>query len=217
MNRSKATATTLCQKCLKKGHYSYECTSAKQERPYVSRPSRTQQLLNPKLAPKIIEAPPRGAVEAKADLASAKKPPEADVTAPKPRRRSRSYSSDSDSVSSISTRSSKARSPPTSRREEDQGIPAQPTRDATESGRMSATKRRRSRSPSRANGDHASRSDQSRNRQRSRSPFRPTLREAPAPISLDRSGNHAPLGKRERSLSPYSRRVALSRGHGHGP
>ncbi|KAK5701942.1 hypothetical protein LTR97_004760 [Elasticomyces elasticus] len=214
MNRSKATATTLCQKCLKKGHYSYECTSAKQERPYVSRPSRTQQLLNPKLAPKIIEAPPRGAVEAKADSVSAKKPQEADVTASNPVRRS--YSSDSDSVSSISTRSSKARSPPTSRPEENQGIQAQPARDATESGRMSAAKRRRSRSPSRASGDRASRSDHSRNRQRSRSPFRPTLGEAPAPISHNRSENHAPLEKRERSLSPYSRRVALSRGHGHG-
>ncbi|KAK5724435.1 hypothetical protein LTR15_004480 [Elasticomyces elasticus] len=194
----------------------YECTSAKQERPYVSRPSRTQQLLNPKLAPKFIEAPPRGAVEAKAESVSAKKPQEADVTASNPKRRSTSYSSDSDSVSSISTRSSKARSPPTSRPEENQGIPAQPARDATESGRMSAAKRRRSRSPSRANGDRASRSDHSRNRQRSRSSFRPTLREAPAPISHNRSENHAPLEKRERSLSPYSRRVALSRGHGHG-
>jgi hypothetical protein len=69
--RSRATATTLCQKCLKKDmssppstltqctdifarHYSYECKASDQERPYTSRPSRTQQLLNPKLAPKLM-------------------------------------------------------------------------------------------------------------------------------------------------------------------
>jgi len=38
---------------LKKGHYSYECRESVQARPYVSRPSRTQQLLNPKLAPRL--------------------------------------------------------------------------------------------------------------------------------------------------------------------
>lgn len=41
------------------GHYSYECTAAQQDRPYVSRPSRTQQLSDPKLAPKIVEAEPK--------------------------------------------------------------------------------------------------------------------------------------------------------------
>ncbi|KAL7623369.1 hypothetical protein AAE478_007050 [Parahypoxylon ruwenzoriense] len=34
-------------------HYSYECKASAQERPYVSRPSRTQQLFNPKLMPKL--------------------------------------------------------------------------------------------------------------------------------------------------------------------
>jgi hypothetical protein len=34
-------------------HYSYECKAAPQERPYVPRPSRTQQLFNPKLMPKL--------------------------------------------------------------------------------------------------------------------------------------------------------------------
>ncbi|PSS27340.1 hypothetical protein M430DRAFT_38122 [Amorphotheca resinae ATCC 22711] len=56
---SKATASTTCQKCLKKGHYSYECKTVIQERPYVSRPSRTQQLLNPKLAPKLTSDVPQ--------------------------------------------------------------------------------------------------------------------------------------------------------------
>ncbi|KAL4759620.1 zinc finger CCHC-type containing 10 [Aspergillus foveolatus] len=50
---TKATASTLCQKCLKRGHYSYECKVTAQERPYLARPSRTQQLLNPKLRPQL--------------------------------------------------------------------------------------------------------------------------------------------------------------------
>jgi hypothetical protein len=73
---SKASASTLCQKCLKRDtytpllcmtleancylrHYSYECKAAAQERPYVSRPSRTQQLQNPKLAPKLMSDVPQ--------------------------------------------------------------------------------------------------------------------------------------------------------------
>ncbi|KAL1586781.1 hypothetical protein WHR41_04643 [Cladosporium halotolerans] len=56
---SKASASTLCQKCLKRGHFSYECTASQQDRPYISRPSRTQQLLNPKLAPKITNTAPK--------------------------------------------------------------------------------------------------------------------------------------------------------------
>ncbi|RSL76599.1 hypothetical protein CEP51_009804 [Fusarium floridanum] len=38
---------------VKKRHYSYECKAASQERPYVSRPSRSQQFRNPKLVPKL--------------------------------------------------------------------------------------------------------------------------------------------------------------------
>lgn len=34
-------------------HYTYECKSTPQERPYAARPSRTQQLRNPKLMPKL--------------------------------------------------------------------------------------------------------------------------------------------------------------------
>lgn len=56
---SKATSSTLCQKCLKKGHFSYECKASQQDRPYISRPSRTQQLANPKLAPKITNSAPK--------------------------------------------------------------------------------------------------------------------------------------------------------------
>ncbi|XAR49684.1 hypothetical protein NMG60_11032954 [Bertholletia excelsa] len=48
----KASTSTLagtasqCQKCFQTGHWTYEC---KNERVYISRPSRTQQLKNPKL------------------------------------------------------------------------------------------------------------------------------------------------------------------------
>ncbi|CAL9242827.1 unnamed protein product [Arabidopsis halleri] len=43
---SSASAASLCQKCFQTGHWTYEC---KNERVYISRPSRTQQLKNPKL------------------------------------------------------------------------------------------------------------------------------------------------------------------------
>ncbi|XP_031264470.1 zinc finger CCHC domain-containing protein 10 [Pistacia vera] len=39
-----------CQKCFQTGHWTYEC---KNERVYMSRPSRTQQLKNPKLKMKV--------------------------------------------------------------------------------------------------------------------------------------------------------------------
>lgn len=76
---SKATSTNVqCQKCLKRDtyfsfhrnyfhfphltltarHYSYECKASAQERPYIPRPSRTQQLFNPKLQPKLTNAVP---------------------------------------------------------------------------------------------------------------------------------------------------------------
>ncbi|KAH7204097.1 zinc knuckle-domain-containing protein [Fusarium oxysporum] len=51
---SRSTPSSVqCQKCLKRGHYSYECKATAQERPYVSRPSRSQQFRNPKLVPKL--------------------------------------------------------------------------------------------------------------------------------------------------------------------
>jgi hypothetical protein len=40
-------------------HYSYECKAVVQERPYVSRPSRTQQLFNPRLVPKLTSDAPK--------------------------------------------------------------------------------------------------------------------------------------------------------------
>ncbi|KAF9464179.1 zinc knuckle-domain-containing protein [Collybia nuda] len=49
-NQPRATSTTICQKCLGTGHFIYECKST---RPYVSRPSRTQQLENPRVLAKL--------------------------------------------------------------------------------------------------------------------------------------------------------------------
>jgi hypothetical protein len=40
----RATAGTICQRCLGTGHFTYQCKNA---RPYVSRPSRTKQLAKP--------------------------------------------------------------------------------------------------------------------------------------------------------------------------
>ncbi|KAI0896620.1 zinc knuckle-domain-containing protein [Annulohypoxylon nitens] len=112
-------ASVQCQKCLKRGHYSYECKASSQDRPYVSRPSRTQQLFNPKLVPKLASDEPsalqqkqKGVADeelAKREAERAKKRELEDDgsenESPK-RRRSASY----DSVSSISTR--RSASPP---------------------------------------------------------------------------------------------------------
>ncbi|XP_055818390.1 uncharacterized protein LOC129887351 [Solanum dulcamara] len=56
--KDKASGSTLgaasqCQKCFQAGHWTYEC---KNERVYISRPSRTQQLKNPKLRMKVSVA-----------------------------------------------------------------------------------------------------------------------------------------------------------------
>ncbi|KAF8387744.1 hypothetical protein HHK36_026398 [Tetracentron sinense] len=42
--------SSQCQKCFQTGHWTYEC---KNERVYISRPSRTPQLKNPKLKMKL--------------------------------------------------------------------------------------------------------------------------------------------------------------------
>lgn len=112
--RSKATADTLCQKCLKRGHYSYECKATAQERPYQSRPSRTQQLLNPKLKPKLTTEVPEDLTRKKGVADEILKKKELERSG-RDRKRSRSLSTSSaDSVSTISTNRSpsRSRSPP---------------------------------------------------------------------------------------------------------
>ena len=47
-----------CQKCLRYGHWTYEC---KNDHAYLYRPSRTTMLKNPDLIPEpIVEAGPKG-------------------------------------------------------------------------------------------------------------------------------------------------------------
>ncbi|KAH8104563.1 zinc knuckle-domain-containing protein [Cristinia sonorae] len=46
----RATSSTVCQKCLGTGHYTFQC---KNSRPYLSRPSRTEQLEKPQLLAKL--------------------------------------------------------------------------------------------------------------------------------------------------------------------
>lgn len=50
---SRATSSTICQKCLGSGHFTYQCKNA---RPYVSRPSRTKQLEKPSVLSKLKSA-----------------------------------------------------------------------------------------------------------------------------------------------------------------
>ncbi|KAJ4406033.1 hypothetical protein N0V91_004917 [Didymella pomorum] len=105
---SKASPTTLCQKCLQRGHYSYECKARAQDRPYKPRPSRTQQLLNPRLAPALTIEVPTDLVRKKgvADDILAKKDVE------RKREGGRRRSESTDSVSTISTNGrSRSRSP----------------------------------------------------------------------------------------------------------
>lgn len=115
--RSKASADTLCQKCLKKGHYSYECKASAQERPYKPRPSRTQQLLNPKLKPQLTTEVPNDLLRKKgiADEILAKKEEERGRKHGHGSSARRSRSVSTDSVSTISTNRSPSRSPPPKR------------------------------------------------------------------------------------------------------
>jgi hypothetical protein len=114
--RSKASTDTLCQKCLQRGHYSYECKATTQERPYQSRPSRTQQLLNPKLKPKLTTEVPEDLLRKNGVADEILKKKELERSG---RKRSRSLSTSSaDSVSTISTNRSpsRSRSPPPRRK-----------------------------------------------------------------------------------------------------
>ncbi|KAK9821257.1 hypothetical protein WJX74_003513 [Apatococcus lobatus] len=102
-------ASAQCQKCLQHGHWTYECKNAPV---YHSRPSRTQQLLNPKVRPSFADPadqPPE------IREAAAKKAAEAELKARlaqksqkklKKRRRESSSGSDSDSDSDSGSSSS---------------------------------------------------------------------------------------------------------------
>ncbi|KAI9671747.1 MAG: hypothetical protein M1831_003275 [Alyxoria varia] len=186
---SKASASTLCQKCLKRGHYSFECKVSVQQRPYASRPSRTKQLKNPNLQPKLSDDTPNPLLrkEGIADEQLAKAAEE------RARKRKRSESVDSmnsasssDSVSTISTNKSKSPSPSPARKT----LPPEKERD-----RNGGKSKHRSRSVSFSS---YSPDDRSRRRERDRSTR--TKREYSSP-----HGRRGRERRNSRSKSPERR------------
>ncbi|KAL0942200.1 uncharacterized protein CTRU02_200086 [Colletotrichum truncatum] len=167
-----ATPTNVqCQKCLKRGHYSYECKESSQARPYVPRPSRTQQLLNPNLMPKLTNDTPDDSLRKKgiADEELAKKEAERarkreleerDEELIRQTDAKRRRSESVDSVSTIST--NRSASPP-ARRRSPSPVPARRRQRSPEESKGS---RRRSLSPeSDGDGSVSRRSPMSRQTQ----------------------------------------------------
>ncbi|OAG38626.1 hypothetical protein AYO21_07132 [Fonsecaea monophora] len=103
--------------------------TASTERPYASRPSRTQQLLNPKLAPKLASDAPNNLLNSKgvADQQLAEAQASRAKLVQEPEDRGRSPTPDSsDSVSTISTNKSHSRSRSRSRERGDDYFTASP-------------------------------------------------------------------------------------------
>ncbi|KAK3985010.1 zinc knuckle-domain-containing protein [Cladorrhinum sp. PSN332] len=202
---NKTPANVQCQKCLERGHYSYQCKASTQERPYIARPSRTQQLFNPKLLPKLTNAVPEDLQHKKgvADQELAKREAErvrkrelekgydddddeegngATKDASPPRhRREPSY----DSVSSISTRSPRSPAPNRDGGEQPVGSDQHYSRDPSE-----VSNRSRFRSPQeRGYGDYIERGKD----------WSPPRRRSPSPRPERRHGRER---KDRRSRSP---------------
>ncbi|EON62866.1 hypothetical protein W97_02091 [Coniosporium apollinis CBS 100218] len=217
--RSLATPTTLCQ--------NYECKASAQERPYASRPSRTQQLFNPKLVPKLTSDVPNDLLQKKgvadqllaknAEERGRKRAPDGDDTTAPPRKRTRSVSSYSSStVSTISTNLSRSpspkRAPPRDRIQA--SIP--PREGPPHRSRSPDRKRRRRSYSSSPDSDHKNRQrgrEPDRNTRRRLSSFSPDGRGRQISRSSDRrkptrsrEENRSPLNRRLRSPSPYSGR-----------
>ncbi|KAF2833884.1 hypothetical protein CC86DRAFT_365662 [Ophiobolus disseminans] len=208
--RSKASADTLCQKCLKRGHYSYECKASAQERPYQSRPSRTQQLLNPKLKPKLTTEVPEDLVRKKglADEILKKKERE---RSGRDRKRSRSLSASSaDSVSTISTNRSPSRSRSPPRQRKHNGAPSRGDNKALTKRRKRSVSRE-SRSPdgsernTRRRMSSFSPGERGRRRTRSRSVSQRMDMSHEAPRQKEAHGRHRRLTQ-SRSRSSHRRR-----------
>ncbi|KAJ3462990.1 hypothetical protein MRS44_007776 [Fusarium solani] len=195
-------AADITEESSSESHYSYECKASSQERPYVSRPSRSQQFRNPKLVPKLtndtlnpLEKKQGVADEqlAKAEAERARKREREerdDELIESAAKRPRSVSSHS--VSTISTGASRSpsparertRSPPPARRsripysDEDAGLRGG-RRDDSRS-RSRSLSRSRSRSPRveyqhrrSVSRDSRSPEDDRRDRYRSREPIPP--------------------------------------------
>ncbi|KAL4914229.1 zinc knuckle-domain-containing protein [Aspergillus aurantiobrunneus] len=219
---TKATASTLCQKCLKRGHYSYECKVTAQERPYLARPSRTQQLQNPKLRPQLTTDVPDNATRMKgnADTLLAQREEERGRKRDYDElnsldhqdqvgKRTRSISSYSaSSVSTISTNRSRSGSPRREPYEERRGE----ARAKSQSSHQSWSRKRRH---SDSSSDYSVSSYSSRERSRARSPERNIRRrrresspkERGRPRDISRNGS-----RRDRSRSNGMDKGRIARG-----
>eukprot|EP00644_Phytophthora_capsici_P013342 jgi/Phyca11/17584/fgenesh1_pg.PHYCAscaffold_29_\ len=111
LGASTSSAAAMCQKCLKPGHWTYEC---KNEAVYVQRPSRSQQLKNPKLRQPFNQEKPPELREEEAEKSTKLKRKDKDKGRAKAkkttksrskRRKRRSVSSSSESSSSDSSSS----------------------------------------------------------------------------------------------------------------
>ncbi|KAL2832012.1 zinc knuckle-domain-containing protein [Aspergillus cavernicola] len=219
---TKATASTLCQKCLKRGHYSYECKITTQERPYLARPSRTQQLQNPKLRPQLTTDVPDATVPTKGTAGAllAQREEERgrkrDIDELDPSdgraqssKRTRSISSSSvSSVSTISTNRSRSKSPRRDRYDERRkGVRAK-----SQSSHHSWSRKRRH---SDSSSGYSVSSHSSGERSRTRSPGRNIRRrrresspkERGRPRDISRDG-----GRRDRSRSHSIDKGRVTRG-----
>ncbi|KAJ5226721.1 uncharacterized protein N7469_006727 [Penicillium citrinum] len=145
---SKASPTTQCQKCLQRDIY--ECKATAQERPYKPRPSRTQQLFNPKLMPKLSTENPNTLLQSEgiADNILAKRDEErgrkrdidGEDAYEQSSKRERSVSTHSvDSISTISTNrsASRSRKPRSTRRGGDKDNSVSPAHSKTRKRRYS--------------------------------------------------------------------------------
>ncbi|KAK0504044.1 zinc knuckle-domain-containing protein [Armillaria luteobubalina] len=153
-NNPTATSSTVCQKCLGSGHFTYQC---KNTRPYVSRPSRTQQLENPRVLAKLkadgkpsVEVPeefknPKGTAN-KILAAKEKEREEKEKAVDGRKKRARSSSSSDSSSDSDSDSDSDS----SSGSDSDSGLSA-----SGSSGRGRGRKRRRSRSRSSSSSSRA--------------------------------------------------------------
>ncbi|CAI5721905.1 hypothetical protein KXD40_004581 [Peronospora effusa] len=147
---SASSAAAMCQKCLRAGHWTYEC---KNEAVYVQRPSRSQQLKNPKLRqPFNTDKPPEIQDEEKKmlmDEESKKLKRKDKVKAKKKktniqrkRRRSVSSSSSSESSSSSSESSDSNSSDSSSSSSNSSGSESDSSSSSSDSDRSSRRKHR---------------------------------------------------------------------------
>ncbi|KAK1997814.1 hypothetical protein LX36DRAFT_657211 [Colletotrichum falcatum] len=231
--RRPTPANVQCQKCLKRGHYSYECKESAQTRPYVSRPSRTQQLRNPKLMPKLTNETPDDAERKKgiADAELAKKEAERarqreleerDDELIRKTESKRQRSESVDSVSTISTSRSASPPPPPPKRRSPSPVPSRRRQRSPEDRKFC---RSRSFSPGSEDGRPVSRrSARSRHTQ---SPLirrqRSVSRDSRSPPGTyerryrERDDSHArPAGRGSARDPSYSRESSISRDGGAG-